>query len=86
VFHLETSPGNIPWSLYQDIKNDHRVELAIPYATGDNYLGFRIVGTTTEIFMRVTRRVAGPRNAFQDNGKAGGRSALTLRLPCLRTG
>jgi putative ABC transport system permease protein len=50
VFHLETSPGNIPWSLYQDIKNDPRVELAVPYATGDNYLGFRIVGTTTEIF------------------------------------
>ncbi|GMW03926.1 MAG: hypothetical protein AMXMBFR84_50600 [Candidatus Hydrogenedentota bacterium] len=50
VFHLETSPGNIPWSLYQSIKADPRVEAAIPYATGDNYEGFRIVGTTTEIF------------------------------------
>jgi putative ABC transport system permease protein len=50
VFHLETSPGNIPWSLYEEIKNDARVKLAIPYATGDNYLGFRIVGTTEEIF------------------------------------
>ena len=26
------------------------VELAVPYAVGDNYQGFRIVGTTTEIF------------------------------------
>lgn len=50
VFHLETSPGNIPWSLYETIKADPRVKLAIPYATGDNYLGFRIVGTTREIF------------------------------------
>ena len=25
VFHLETSPGNIPWKLYQDIKSDPRV-------------------------------------------------------------
>jgi len=50
VFHLETSPGNIPWTLYQDIKDDRRVSLAIPYATGDNFLGFRIVGTTEEIF------------------------------------
>lgn len=52
VFHLETSPGNIPWNLYQTIKQDPRVELAIPYAVGDNYHGFRLVGTTDEIFTR----------------------------------
>ncbi len=50
VFHLETSPGNIPWSLYQQLKEDRRVRLAIPYATGDNYYGYRIVGTVPEIF------------------------------------
>ncbi len=51
VFHLETSPGNIPWSLYQEMKNDkRRVALAVPYAVGDNYRGYRIVGTTTEMF------------------------------------
>ena len=50
VFHLETSPGNIPWTMYQAVKNDPRVELAIPYALGDNYYGFRIVGTTTTLF------------------------------------
>lgn len=52
VFHLETSPGNIPWRLYQEMKNDPRVALAIPYAVGDNFEGFRIVGTTDEIFTR----------------------------------
>jgi len=50
VFHLETSPGNIPWTLYQQIKQDPRVRLAIPYAVGDNYQGFRIVGTISQIF------------------------------------
>jgi putative ABC transport system permease protein len=50
VFHLETSPGNIPYTLYQQMIDDPRVELAIPYAMGDNYYGFRIVGTTTEMF------------------------------------
>lgn len=50
VFHLETSPGNLPWSLYQQIKQDPSVQLAIPYAVGDNYQGFRIVGTTAQIF------------------------------------
>ena len=50
VFHLETSPGNLPWSMYETIAADRRVELAIPYAVGDNYKGYRIVGTTTELF------------------------------------
>lgn len=49
VFHLETSPGNIPWSVYQDLKQDKRVRYAIPYALGDNLYGHRIIGTTSEI-------------------------------------
>jgi putative ABC transport system permease protein len=52
VFHLETSPGNIPWELYTTVRRDPMVDLAIPYALGDNYHGFRIVGTTEEIFTR----------------------------------
>lgn len=52
VFHLETSPGNIPWSLYQELAQDRRVALAIPYAVGDNYEGFRVVGTSPELFSR----------------------------------
>jgi len=50
VFHLETSPGNLPWSVYPAIAEDPNVELAIPYAVGDNYRGFRIVGTTAQLF------------------------------------
>ena len=51
VFHLETSPGNIPWSVYEKLKHDTPgIRLAIPYATGDNYFGYRIVGTSTELF------------------------------------
>lgn len=50
VFHLETSPGNIPWSMYEKIKTDPRVQLAVPYALGDNYQGYRIVGTSPELF------------------------------------
>ena len=50
VFHLDVSPGNIPYKLYTTIKNDPRVAKAIPYAVGDNYRGFRIVATTSELF------------------------------------
>ncbi len=52
VYQLETSPGNIPWALYEEVRKDPRVELAIPYAVGDNYFGYRIVGTTGDIFTR----------------------------------
>lgn len=50
VFHLETSPGNLSWQTYEEVAQNPGVELAIPYAVGDNYNGFRIVGTTEEIF------------------------------------
>src|SRR5213592_3229733 len=30
VFHLETSPGNIPWSMYKQIAANPRVLVAIP--------------------------------------------------------
>ncbi len=56
VFHLETSPGNIPYSMYREIAANPQVELAIPYAVGDNYKGFRIVGTSEEIFTRFEYR------------------------------
>ncbi len=56
VFHLETSPGNIPWTLYREMAANPRVALAVPYAVGDNYQGYRIVGTTTEMFTKFRYR------------------------------
>jgi putative ABC transport system permease protein len=50
LYHLENSPGNLPWSLYQELKNDGRVAAAVPVALGDNYRGYRIIGTTPEFF------------------------------------
>ncbi len=53
IFHLEASPGNIEWSDYLDIKKNPSVEIAIPLAVGDNYRGYRLVGTLPELFSRV---------------------------------
>jgi len=53
IYHLETSPGNLPWSMYRTVRDDPRVEFAIPFAGGDNYRGFRIVGTTEQLFEKV---------------------------------
>ena len=50
IFHLESSPGNLPWADYEDIAKNPAVALALPIAVGDNYHGFRLVGTTTNLF------------------------------------
>lgn len=53
LFHLEESPGNIPPSDYEMIRTNPAVRVAIPIALGDNYLGYRIVGTSAELFTEV---------------------------------
>ena len=50
IFHLEASPGNLPAKDLEDIRKDERVQLAVPIAVGDNYLGYRLVGTSLEMF------------------------------------
>ena len=51
IFHLEESQGNLTWEQYELIANDkRRVKTAVPIALGDNYLGYRLVGVTTNLF------------------------------------
>ena len=52
IFHLEASPGNLEWSDYLDIDKNPRVELAVPIAVGDNYHGYRLVGTIPDFFLK----------------------------------
>ncbi|MCC6770796.1 MAG: ABC transporter permease [Gemmatimonadaceae bacterium] len=56
VFHLETSPGNISFASYTAIAADPGVALAVPYAVGDNFHGYRVVGTTDELFTKFEYR------------------------------
>lgn len=56
IFHMESSPGLIPQSTKTMIQR-HRNPMIrtafkrmIPIAVGDNYLGYRLVGTTSELF------------------------------------
>ena len=51
LYHLEESPGNIPWSLYEELKSNRRaVKRVVPLAVGDNYYGYRLVGTIKDLF------------------------------------
>jgi len=59
-YHMFKPVENIPYSFYKKFLSDPKtgwhgeyadlVEFAIPYCLGDNYQGFRVVGTTTKMF------------------------------------
>ena len=53
IFHLEASPANIAWSDFEEVQKNPNVALAVPIAMGDNYRGYRIVGTLPELFTKV---------------------------------
>jgi len=53
IFHLEASPGNLSLADFEAVKKHPAVKTAIPIAVGDNYYGWRIVGTIPELFTGV---------------------------------
>jgi putative ABC transport system permease protein len=53
IFHLEDSPGNISPADVEMIEKNPNVDIALPIAVGDNYKGYRLVGTTNVLFERV---------------------------------
>ncbi len=68
VYHLDVSPGNIPYETYRHLKEkDPRVRRAIPVAVGDHYQGFRIVGTSDSF---LTQFEVLPGEKFQMEGRA----------------
>ncbi len=46
VYHIDIPTGNIAYSQAKKIMNNPQIEESIPLALGDNWRGFRIVGTT----------------------------------------
>lgn len=53
LFFMDESPGTVPAADWHKIQSHPAVQAAIPIAMGDNYQGFRIVGTTTNYFTDV---------------------------------
>jgi len=45
VFHVDRPTGNIPLTSLEMLRNDRAVARVVPLALGDNFDGFRIVGT-----------------------------------------
>ncbi|MBT3667559.1 MAG: FtsX-like permease family protein [Opitutae bacterium] len=75
VFHLEASPGNLKWEQYEVLKNTPGVKEAYPLAVGDNFMGYRLVGTLSSLFHDhewkegVKYKVQSGGRYFSDNAK-----------------
>jgi putative ABC transport system permease protein len=82
----------LPWSTYVALRKDPRVELAIPYAVGDNYRSFRIVGTTDDIFNKYEYqegrkfRIEAGGHAFDPNAKQAVIGSYVAQKTGLKTG
>src|SRR5262249_44774714 len=54
VYQLDKSPGNIPYSLYEQMMRERKyqsmIKIAVPTAVGDTYKGYRIGATLPKLF------------------------------------
>jgi putative ABC transport system permease protein len=50
VFHLGQSPGLLSYAAFEELQQHPSTQLAVPYAVGDTFRGFRVVGTTEAFF------------------------------------
>lgn len=48
VLHLDNPTGNIPYSTMKTLKRNPLIKKAVPLSYGDNYKGYRIVGSSPE--------------------------------------
>ncbi len=68
IFHLEASPGNIAAADFEMIRRHPAVKTAIPIALGDNFRGWRIVGTVEQLFTEI-EYAPGRRYAVEPGGR-----------------
>lgn len=74
LFLVDKPVDTIPAAVYEEIKADPRVRYAVPYAVGDTYRGWRVVGTTPEFFDALQDSAKRP---FRERIRSGGRVLST---------
>jgi putative ABC transport system permease protein len=58
IYQLDVPTGNVSWQQAQELARHRFVKKIIPLALGDNYRGFRIVGTTHDYVAHYGARTA----------------------------
>ena len=85
VYHMDKSPGLMPMRWWPRLEANESVALAVPYAVGDSFRGYRVVATTDALF---DRRFPHPEGQGEEKLAAGrgfrfDREALDRRLRSL---
>lgn len=57
--------GNIDYHYYEHLQSDDRVNLVVPIGMGDNYKGFKIIGTKSEYIDNLNTSIKQGRNFFE---------------------
>lgn len=50
VFQIGQSPGLLPYEVFEELEQNASTQLAVPYAVGDAFRGFRVIGTSDAFF------------------------------------
>lgn len=50
VFHIGNPNNNVSWETWQQLANSRDIAWAIPISLGDSHAGFRVIGTSTDMF------------------------------------
>jgi putative ABC transport system permease protein len=50
IFQIGQSPGLLAYDAFEELEKNPSTELAVPYAVGDAFRGFRVVGTSDGFF------------------------------------
>jgi putative ABC transport system permease protein len=50
IFHVGQSPGLLDYGVLEELEANNSVQLAVPYAVGDAFRGYRVVGTSEAFF------------------------------------
>ena len=67
VLHIDVPPGNVPFSAVKELARNPLVDHIIPISLGDNYAGYRIVGTSLAYLDHYEAQLAqGPHNRLWD--------------------
>jgi len=58
VYHIDLPTGNIPYEAVEKLIQHPQIKTAIPLALGDNWKGFRIIGTTTDYIKHYNGKIS----------------------------
>ncbi len=68
MFYYDAPIANIDIKYYEDLQKDNRVTTVVPIGMGDNYNGYKIIGTSNEFFNDKYELKSG--NLFKNSGEA----------------